>query len=116
MLSSAASLYALHTSIHCASQVSVELKIRCIISLVATVPITAGKGHAPAAPPVAQARLCQESALSDRPRGGVPLGRIALRYQRADPRNEFPAVGHCVGERVIAADEQTGGPKIVIGD
>src|SRR5438309_8672804 len=45
-----------------------------------------------------------------------PLGRVALRYQRSDPGNEFTAVFYRVGERIIAADEQAGGAKIVVGD
>src|SRR5262245_31358335 len=44
------------------------------------------------------------------------MGRITLRYQRSDPGNEFTAVCHRVCERVIAADEEAGGPKIVVGD
>jgi hypothetical protein len=45
-----------------------------------------------------------------------PAGRVALRHQRADTGNEFSAVCHRVCERVIAADEQAGCPKIVVGD
>src|SRR5262245_58273318 len=46
----------------------------------------------------------------------VPLSRIALRHQSTDTGNEFPAIFHRVGERVIATDEQAGCPKIVVGD
>ena len=41
---------------------------------------------------------------------------VALRHQVADTGDEFMAVFHGIGERVIAADEQAGGPKILVGD
>jgi hypothetical protein len=42
------------------------------------------------------------------------LDRVALRHQSSDTGNEFTTVFHRVCERVIAADEQAGGPKIVV--